>query len=102
MASRAFGALFALAAVIAFVVATALPAFWSGPITINGQEIQAKELHVGLIGSEGCNSGGEGACESVPVSDTMKYASYGELGLVGLTSLFALMLAVSAWTVGDR
>ncbi len=102
MAPRALGALLALAAVVAFAVSIATSAWWAGHPVVEGRPITAKDVHVGLLGAEGCNTGGDGSCEPVPIGTTYKLATYGELAIVGLTALLALALAISTWTVGDR
>ncbi|NVB79437.1 MAG: hypothetical protein HOV81_13665 [Kofleriaceae bacterium] len=102
MAPRALGALLALVAALAFAVSIATSAWWAGHPVVDGRPISAKDVHVGLLGAEGCNTGGDGSCEPVEVGATFKLATYGELAIVGLTALLALALAVSAWKVGDR
>ena len=102
MAPRALGALLALVAVVAFAVSIATSAWWAGHPVVDGRPITAKDVHVGLLGAEGCNTGGDGSCEPVAVGTTYKIATYAELAIVGLTALLALALAISVWTVGDR
>ncbi|HUS29228.1 MAG TPA: hypothetical protein VMZ53_11985 [Kofleriaceae bacterium] len=101
MAPRALGALFALVAAIAFAASIATSAWWSGPPTVDGDLREVQNVHVGLLGGEGCNPGGEGGCETVEVSDTLRLMSYGVLGVHALATLFALLLAISAARVGD-
>lgn len=102
MAPRALGALLALVAVVAFAVSIATSAWWTGHPVVAGRPITAKDVHVGLLGAEGCNTGGDGRCEPVEVKTTYKVAMYAEIGIVGLTAILALALAISVWTVGDR
>jgi hypothetical protein len=102
MAKRALGALFALAAALAFVVAIASSAFWSGHPIVNGRPITAKDVHVGLLGAQGCNTGGDGSCEAVDVSGTFKLASYAELGATALATLLAFLVAIAAWRLADN
>src|SRR5512143_1091899 len=102
MASRAFGALFALAAAAAFVVSIATSAWWAGHPTIEGHLTTAKDVHVGLLGAEGCNTGGDGSCEPIEIDDTLTLAGYGALGATGLATLLALATAIAALKISDN
>jgi hypothetical protein len=102
MGPRALGALLALAAAIAFAASIATSAWWAGPPTVNGDLREVQFVHIGLLGGEGCNPGGEGGCEPVEVSDTLRLMSYGVLGVHALATLFAFLLAISAARVGER
>jgi hypothetical protein len=101
MAPRVLGALFALVAAAAFAASIATSAWWSGPPTVDGHERTVQVVHVGLLGAQGCNPGGEGGCETIEVSDNARLTSYGVLAMHALATLFALLLAISAWRVGD-
>ena len=89
MAKRALGALFALAAALAFVVAIASSAFWSGHPIVNGRPITAKDVHVGLLGAEGCNTGGDGSCEAVDIGGARTLFAV-PLGLIGVVIMLYL------------
>jgi hypothetical protein len=102
MAPRALGALLAIVAAIAFVVSVASSSWWSGHPDVAGHTITAKDVRVGLLGATGCNTGGDGRCEPVEVTSSMQTAGLVELGAIGLTTILAFMLAVSAWRIGDR
>src|SRR3954447_20382660 len=102
MAKRALGALFALAAAVAFVVAIVTSAWWSGHPVVDGRPISAKDVHVGLLGAEGCNTGGDGSCEAVEIGGMLKVATYAELAATGLVALLALLLAIAAWRIADN
>src|SRR5262245_62777294 len=94
MAPRAIGALFALAAAIAFVVSVASQAWWSGYPDYEGHTITAKTADIGLIGGTGCNIGG--SCETIELDDTFAMIGYGELGAIGLAVLFSLLVMRAA------
>ncbi|HSD89065.1 MAG TPA: hypothetical protein VLB44_16165 [Kofleriaceae bacterium] len=102
MGSRAFGALFALAAAAAFVISIATSAWWAGHPTIDGHVTTAKDVHIGLLGGEGCNTGGDGHCEPIEIDDTLTLADYGELGVTGLATLLALITAIAALKISDN
>src|ERR1041385_1109568 len=102
MASRALGALFALAAAGAFGASIATSAWWAGPPTINGHVTNAKYVHIGLLGGEGCNTGGDGSCEPVEGEENERIASTVGLGSAGAASLLAFLLSISALRVSDR
>lgn len=102
MAPRALGALFALVAAVAFVVSIASSSWWSGSPDVAGRTISAKTVRVGLVGATGCNTGGDGSCEPVELGGTMQAAGLVELGAIGLATILAFALAISAWTIGDR
>src|SRR4051812_12456028 len=102
MAPRALGALLAIVAAIAFVVSVASSSWWSGHPDVAGHTITAKAVRVGLLGATGCNTGGDGRCEPVEVESGMQTAGLVELGAIGLSTILAFMLAVSAWRIGDR
>jgi hypothetical protein len=101
MGSRALGALFALVAALAFAASIATSAWWSGPPTVDGHVREVQQVDVGLLGAKGCNPGGEGGCETIEVSDTLRLTSYGVLGAHALATLLAFLLAISAARVGD-
>src|SRR3990167_8959193 len=102
MAPRALGALLAIVAAIAFVVSVASSSWWSGHPDVAGRTITAKTVRVGLLGATGCNTGGDGTCESVEITSGMQTARLVELVAIGVTTILAFMLAVSAWRIGDR
>src|SRR3569833_247435 len=109
MAPRAFGALLALVA--ALLCATALagalapsivPGWWDGHPTVDGKVRELKVIHVGLLEASGCNLGEEVKCQPLDINHRLEPVSYGELGARGRGALTLLLLAVSAWKVGDR
>ncbi|MEO8549263.1 MAG: hypothetical protein ABI678_04800 [Kofleriaceae bacterium] len=109
MAPRAFGALFALVAALLFALALAgglaprsVPGWWDGHPIVEGKVRDLQALHVGLLDSYGCQLGGGERCQEVPTFHTLEPVSYIELGALGLAILSCLLLAVSAWKVGDR
>jgi len=109
MAPRAFGALFALVAALLFALALAgglaprsVPGWWDGHPIVEGKVRDLQALHVGLLASYGCQLGEGERCQEVPTFHTLEPVSYIELGALGLGILSCLLLAMSAWKVGDR
>jgi len=109
MAPRAFGALLALVAALLFATAlagglvpTIVPGWWDGHPIVEGKVRELKVIHVGLLDAQGCNLGEEVKCEPLDTNHRLEPLSYGELGALGIGSLTMLLLALSAWKVGDR
>jgi hypothetical protein len=102
MASRAFGALLAVAAAILFVTSIASSAWWDGAPTVDGRAMHKKTVHVGLLGAKGCNTGGDGSCEPLTVSSDLELAGYAALGLTALAAGLAILLAITALRAGRR
>ena len=102
MASRAVGALLALAAAALLAVSLVTSAWWSGHPVVDGHTIEAKDAHIGVHSAIGCNSGGSGDCISIEVGDVFRYAGYGALALGGIATLLVLLLATRLWRGGDR
>lgn len=94
MASRVAGAVLALTAAALLAVSVVAAGWWGGHPTFKGVEIKAKEITVTPLGATGCNTGGDGACMSVPVDATFETIGYGLAGVVGLLGVIALVLAV--------
>jgi hypothetical protein len=108
MASRAVGALFGLAAVILFAVSIAspkvtpiVPAWWDGHPSIEGKTYDRMDVHVGLVGAARCFDGAAN-CTPVDVDSTFQTVGLAELALAGLAELFAILLTISIWRIGDR
>jgi hypothetical protein len=109
MAGRAFGAILALVAVIAFAGALAssvpgpagrlVPAWWDGHPRVAGKEIDRKDIHLALALAEGCNLGETVECQPIEIGRDVKLAALGELALVGFALIVALVLASSTWRV---
>ncbi|HET9992063.1 MAG TPA: hypothetical protein VFQ65_26215, partial [Kofleriaceae bacterium] len=109
MAPRAFGALSALVAALLFATALAgglvpslVPGWWDGHPIVDGKVRELKVIHVGLLEASGCNLGEQVVCEPLDLGHHLEPVSYGELGALGLGSLTMLLLAMSAWKLGDR
>jgi hypothetical protein len=109
MAPRAFGALLAFAAALLFATALAgglvpslVPGWWDGHPIVNGQVRELKVIHVGLLEATGCNLGEQVQCEPLDLGHNLEPVSYGELGALGIGTLTMLLLAISAWKIGDR
>src|SRR5688572_8450084 len=96
MASRALGAVFALVAAAAFGVSAATPVWWIGHPEVDGNVLEAKQVEVGLIEALGCNTGGDGSCESLPRDPMLELASYAELAALGLAALLAFLVMLAA------
>lgn len=94
MASRVAGAVLALIAAALLVLSVVAAPWWSGHPKFNGAEIKAKEIGVGPLGATGCNTGGDGACMSVPVDPTFETVGFALAGVTGLLAVTALALAV--------
>ena len=101
MPTRALGALLAAVAAALFVVSIVTSAWWEGHPRVDGHVFTAKDVHIGLLGGEGCNTGGAGACQSLELGPTFTIAGYGELGAIGLATMLALLVAGAAWRVSD-
>lgn len=116
MASRAFGALLALIAAIAFAGALVsavagsvadesmrvMPAWWDGHPRVDGRVIDRKDVHIGPLGAIGCNLGERQTCEDVAIAMVPRIVGLVELALTGLGAVIAMVLLISAWRVGDR
>jgi hypothetical protein len=94
MASRVAGAVLALFAAALLVVSVVAAPWWNGHPKFNGAEIKAKEIGVGPLGATGCNTGGDGACMSVPVDPTFETVGFALAGVTGLLAITALALGV--------
>ncbi|HEY6040246.1 MAG TPA: hypothetical protein VIV58_38445, partial [Kofleriaceae bacterium] len=109
MAPRAFGALLALVAALLFATALAgglapslVPGWWDGHPIVDGKVRELKVIHVGLLEASGCNLGEEVKCQPLDINHRLEPVSYGELGALGVGALTLLLLAFSAWKIGDR
>jgi hypothetical protein len=96
MASRVVGALLALMAAALLVVAIVATPWWSGHPTFNGAVIHAKEITISPLGARGCNTGGDGACMSIPADATFETIGMVTTGAAGLLALACLALGVLA------
>ena len=61
----------------------------------------AKDVHIGLLGGSGCNTGGTGECQPVELGATFTSAAYGELGAIGLATAFSILVAGAALRFSD-
>src|SRR3569623_1823590 len=101
MPTRALGALLAAIAAAAFVVSIVSGAWWDGHPRVDGRVFTAKDVHIGLLGGTGCNTGGTGECQPLPLGSTFTTVAYGELGGLALTTAFAILIAGAAWRGWD-
>ncbi|HEY5943968.1 MAG TPA: hypothetical protein VIV40_00680, partial [Kofleriaceae bacterium] len=102
MASRALGAFLALAAAAAIVVSIASSAWWAGAPVIDGKLFEAKYVHAGPLGANGCNVGGDGSCEPITIDQTVQLVGYAELGAAALATLFLFVLLSAALRVSEH
>src|SRR3569623_996765 len=86
MPTRALGALLAAIAAAAFVVSIVSGAWRDGHPRVDGRVFTAKDVHIGLLGGTGCNTGGTGECQPLPLGTTFTTVAYGELGGLALTT----------------
>src|SRR3569623_2953119 len=101
MPTRALGALLAAVAAVAFVVSIVSGAWWDGHPRVDGRVFTAKDVHIGLLGGQGCNTGGTGECQPLTLGPPFTTVAYGELGGLALTSAFAILVSAAAWRIGD-
>ncbi|MFN0245483.1 MAG: hypothetical protein ACKV2T_01160 [Kofleriaceae bacterium] len=101
MSPRLIGAVLASVAAILLVVSMATSALWAGHPSVNGREIEKKTVYIGLIGGQGCNTGGDGTCEDLTLSTAFATVSFIQLGTSSLFVLVSLLLAITGF-VGAR
>ncbi|CAN5912836.1 hypothetical protein BH11MYX2_BH11MYX2_02670 [soil metagenome] len=96
MSSRLVGAVLALTAAALLATSIATSALWSGPPTVateNGpRTIDKKTVYVGLLGAQGCNTGGDGKCQAVSLAGAFPTVGYAALGTQALLLLLLLTL----------
>src|SRR4051812_39700981 len=109
MAPRALGALFALVAALCFATALAggvlpksVPSWWDGHPVVEGKAFDRKAIHVGLLGAYGCNLGETVQCQELSTGGKLDIVGIAELAALGLIAVTGVLLAFSAWKVGDR
>lgn len=97
MSSRLAGAALALTAAALLLLSLATSAWWDGHPEVQGRTIEAKTVHVGLHGSHGCNTGGDGGCTELEMPGAFTTTGYIVLAVAALLALAALLLAISTW-----
>lgn len=97
MSPRLIGAVLALVAAILLVVSMATSALWAGHPSVDGREIEKKTVYIGLLGGQGCNTGGDGTCEDLVLSSTFTAVSFVQLGTSSLFVLVSLLLSITAF-----
>ena len=97
MSPRLIGAVLALVAAILLVVSMATSALWAGHPSVDGREIEKKTVYIGLLGGQGCNTGGDGTCEDLVLSTGFTTVSFVQLGTSSLFVLVALLLALTSF-----
>ena len=104
MSPRVAGAALALLAAVLLVASIAgIPAgWWAGHPLRNGEPMHKKDVDVTMLTAVGCNTGGDGSCEPLPMTSGFDAVRYVELGTSGLLALAALMLAGATLTASER
>ncbi len=93
-------ALLLLATLAPIPIAGQTNAWWSGhPSVDGGKPIEAKEVTISLFSSKGCNTGGDGECQAVPLGGGFRGVRYTEMALVSLLGLFTLLLGIASLRV---
>jgi hypothetical protein len=95
MSPRLAGAVLALIAAALLAISVATSAWWAGHPSVEGRTIEAKTVHVGLHGAEGCNTGGDGGCTTLELPDAFTLTGYVAAGATGLLALAAILLAIA-------
>ncbi len=101
MSPRLIGAVLALVAAILLAVSMATSALWAGHPSVDGREIEKKTVYIGLLGGQGCNTGGDGTCEDLVLSSSFTAVSFVQLGTSSLFVLVALVLALTSFLNKD-
>src|SRR3954466_7696367 len=99
MASRALGATCALVAALLLTASLVspkltakLPAWWDGAPTVLGKVRTQQSVHVGPLGAAGCNNRG---CQTIESGG--KEVGYAAAGLIALTIVIAVLVALATW-----
>lgn len=96
MASRVTSAVMALIAAGLLAAAIFSQHWWSGFPTIGGATRHLQEIHVGPMGSELCNTGGDGTCEAMPIASTFRGVGYiVSVALASATVVLALLAVLA-------
>jgi hypothetical protein len=111
MSSRGAGAALALIAAAFLAVSVATPtvlpgdlALFAGHPTVDGHTLRIKDVYVGLLDAQLCNTGGDGKCTSGVEQEKLGFrvAVYGELAATGLLAIAAIALAVLTIQKSER
>src|SRR4051812_10506559 len=102
MSSRVGGAVLALIAAGALALAVATPAWFSGNPTVSGHMLEMQEVHVGLLGAELCNTGGDGRCISREPKEAFQITAFAELGVAGVATLALLVLGFVSFGKSEK
>src|SRR6185436_16460073 len=79
-----------------------LPGWWSGHPNVQGTLIKAKNVDIGLLKTQGCNTGGDRSCQPVGVAGTVMTTGYVAAGATGLLAGASLLLALMAALQSER
>src|ERR1041384_5605832 len=111
MSSRGAGAGLALIAAAFLAVSAATPvvlpgdlALFAGHPTVDGHTLRIKDVYVGLLEAQLCNTGGDGKCSSGVEQERLGFriAVYGELAATGLLVIAAIALAALTIKKSER
>ncbi|MBA3460152.1 MAG: hypothetical protein H0T46_09345, partial [Deltaproteobacteria bacterium] len=94
MSPRLAGAVLALIAAALLAISIVTSAWWTGHPSVEGRTIEAKTVHVGLHGAEGCNTGGDGACTKLDLPGAFTLTGYVAAGATGLLALAMIVMAI--------
>lgn len=101
MSPRLAGAVLALIAAALLAMSIVTSAWWTGHPSVEGRTIDAKTVHVGLHGAEGCNTGGDGACTALELPGAFTMTGYVAAGATGLLALAAIAMAIMTLTLAE-
>src|SRR3954471_3032137 len=95
MSPRLAGAALALIAAALLAMSIVTSAWWAGHPEVEGRTIEAKTVHVGLHGAQGCNTGGDDTCTSLDMPGAFTATGYAEAGVAALLAISAVILAIA-------
>ena len=94
MSPRLAGAVLALIAAALLAMSIVTSAWWEGHPSVEGRTIDAKTVHIGLHGAEGCNTGGDGGCTTLELPDAFTLTGYVGAGAAGLLALAVVLMGI--------
>jgi len=102
MFPRVGGAILALAAAALLAVAVLATPWWLGHPSVDSQAPRRLQtIDVGPLGAHGCNTGGDGKCSSMTLTQTSKIAGLGTAGTAGLLAIGLVVLAMTTLKRSD-
>ncbi len=94
--------LVALIAAVLLLGAVFSHSWWSGHPIVAGEVRHVQDVHVGPLGGEMCNTGGDGSCHPIPFVGGFKATGVIVVVVVGALALAALALALAAFLRSER